>query len=182
MIDRTSSPMAVSTEAFCYCPHAAFEFFRRARFALIGVILITISVSGCIEISFEGRGPIATLEAGEGKKIFIFAESEWEVSRGILYEVRTLEGVQVKRTLFMFAWPDDVNRLGFKLVRADGSDLVGVVENRDPKKLLIIHDFQTGESWCAHRGFKDPAFRALGERLLKRLTEEIQDEGYRLGD
>lgn len=113
---------------------------------------------------------LAHLSAGHNRVIDVRAAVNWEVSRGFYYEVRDAGRVITPKTFFEY--DDGSAKHSYSLVFAERQELVGVVENG---VLVIIQDFQSGESWPRLRDdevFSDPAVKAKWMNVFKRLKAE----------
>jgi len=147
---------------------------RPLRMLLTGTLLC---MCGCTSVQCDPTGyrPLADLDIGRGLRLRIRAESEWEVSRGLTYEIwkggrRTLEP-----RLFRFVSPDSLQRV-FAPVSGPEGTVVGIVDASRPKDLLILYAHDTGDTW----GYQDSA--AAGRVLYERFVRDVGDPSYVLAD
>ena len=133
----------------------------------------------CVVCSSCNDAHVAHLSVGRGRAIDIWAEASWEINRGIYYQARDGDRVITRKTFFDA--DDGGTRHTYTLVSAERQELVGIVENGE---LVIIQDFQTGESWPRLRDDEvsyDPAVQAKWRATFKRLKAEnaaLRASGY----
>jgi hypothetical protein len=127
----------------------------------------------CVLCSSCGDPHVAHLLIGRGRAINIWAEASWEINRGIYYEVRDGDRVVTRKTFFEA--DDGKARHTYTVVFAERHQLVGVVEDG---RLIIIQDFQAGESWPRLRDDEisySPDVVAKWRAVFKRLRAENAD-------
>jgi hypothetical protein len=68
--------------------------------------------------------------------------------------------------------PNDVKRLHLRLVSNKDRSVVGVVDEKHPELIWLLHNFSTGETWprCQSGGFDRCEQR--GQALLKDLQKD----------
>jgi len=146
----------------------------RSPMSVCLVFVVGLSLGGCAESKPE---LIAELDAGEGRMIRLYADGAppWDApTREFLYDANRGTEIQVSQRRIMFSSPD-LRESDFLFIKAEGGNLVGVVEKERPKDMLILHEFSTGESWCSWEG---PT--VTGENLLRRLIQDTGDGSYTL--
>jgi hypothetical protein len=118
--------------------------------------------------------PISEVVVGKGRTIEITAESCWEISRSVYYEVKENGNVVTPRCVITFDSGNDEHR--YAVLSAKGGSLVGVVDTtRTPHELVILHDFRSGESWPRLRDYEvsyDEAVRKKWRNLFDQLKSE----------
>ena len=129
---------------------------------------------------FETRDvKLCTLEAGvHDVYIDIYTPSFNEVSQSLMYQVRT--GKTVESPI----WQMTVVEMGrkidcedFALLTAKNGKLVAVVFSAEPKSILAMYDFSTGETWPRPAYSEDfTSTRGRGEKLLEHLKQATGDE------
>lgn len=141
------------------------------------VLLLLILVS----CSTSGQYEIVTFDVGQHRSIQILASEYLEVTRSFYYQVKVDEKVVVP--LFRMCGGIDSDHLRFKILVAQGGDLVGIFEKRYPQEILAIHNFKTNASWPAllSYGSTDEYYK-FGEALLKELQAEHRDLELRLDE
>ncbi len=124
---------------------------------------------------------LCELRVGEKRRILIRAASYAEVNQNLFYEVRIGDRTVVPGCWFT-AWHRDTTEgddPAFRVVSAEGGELVGVVEINTPEEILILHDFSTGYSWPASiSGEHWKTASAHARRLLERLKGETPASHY----
>ena len=118
--------------------------------------------------------PISELVVGNGRTIEITAQSCWEISRSVYYEVK--ENGNVVTPLCAMTFDSGSDRHRYAMLSARGGSLVGVVDtSQTPHELVILHDFGSGESWPRLRDFEvsyDDAVRKKWRGLFDQLKSE----------
>ena len=91
---------------------------------------------------FEDTYHIDTIHLSNGNKIEIRAEACWEISQSIEYR---LPGSSL--TYRFGGTNESPNKLKFRALEAENSNLVAIVESTNPDVVLILHDFKSENSW-----------------------------------
>jgi len=145
--------------------------------SVASVLLLLILVS----CSASGEYEIVTFDVGQHRSIQILASEYLEVTRSFYYQVKVDEKVVVP--LVRMCSGIDSSHLRFKILVAQGGDLVGIFEKRYPQEILAIHNFRTNASWPAllSYGSTDEYYK-FGEALLKELQAEHRDVELRLDE
>ena len=99
------------------------------------------------------------------------------------YEVHA--GEQVRVPMAYFGGTEigkSITRDSFTVLGKEESDLVGVAFAWDPKSILILHNFSTGETW-PKAGYTEhfSSTHDRGKRLLDRLRQESEMPDLQLG-
>lgn len=116
--------------------------------------------------------PVTQLDAGDGRSISIMAKRYYEQDQPVYYQVDVGKETVVPRTYMSSIDPDDVKHLHLRLVSNKDRSVIGVVEDRLPQKVWLLHNFSTGETWprCQSGGMEQCERR--GEALLKVLQTD----------
>jgi hypothetical protein len=158
------------------CP--VLETMRKNFLAVVltlGAAALSLGVSGCSKYY-----RVAELDAGGGRSVSILAERDYDNTQPVYYEVRAEGRVVVPRTYISSIEPDDTKRLRLKLVWNKAGSVCGVVDERLPQKLWVLHNFKTGETWprCESGGLE--RCEQGGEALLHELQKDYPEVGYTL--
>lgn len=89
---------------------------------------------------------VKRLPVGDNRSIIILTDKDYEISRGIYYQVKIGEETVVS-TCRICGAAKDPDSLTFKIVSASGGNLIAVYEETNPERILLIHDFNSGTSW-----------------------------------
>jgi hypothetical protein len=87
---------------------------------------------------------VHTLRLPGGRKMIISAESWWEYSQCMYFQVRDDTGTSGHQ--FFGSTGDNPRTLDFAAVVADGGNIVGVVEKYRPDVLLIVLDLESSRT------------------------------------
>jgi hypothetical protein len=114
---------------------------------------------------------VSELDAGESRSIVISAERYYEDGQPIYYQVDVGKHSVVQRTYLSSIDPKDVKSLQLKLVSNKDRSLIGVVDEKLPQKIWLLHNFSTGETWprCESDSFGQCEQR--GQTLLRQLQK-----------
>ncbi len=151
--------------------------------AFNGTALITffaLILAAGTACQWGGMYVVKSLPAGAGRSIVILTHDDYEISRGIYYQVNIGEETVVS-TCWICGAAKDPNSLNYKIISALDGDLVGVYEETNPERILVLHEFSTGRSWP--RGGPEEWTRDTnnrGETLLEQLQQEYPDSNFRL--
>jgi hypothetical protein len=150
------------------------------RTALISIFALTLAAGTACR--WGGMYVVKNLPAGAGRSIVILTHDDYEISRGIYYQVKIGEEMVVS-TCWICTAAKDPNSLNYKIVSALDGNLVAVYEETNPEKILALHDFSTGRSWpqCAPDEWTRDA-NNRGETLLEQLQQEYPNSNFRLND
>jgi len=129
---------------------------------------------------FPTFNKIQTFQGPGLGEIHIHAEAHWEDPRELRYTV-TRDGEQVvPQTTFLWVYSEmSEGGHSFSLICSGGGRYVGVVEDRRPNIVLILHDFVTQESWpfkAARESRGEPSDRR--GRLLGMLQADHPGRTY----
>lgn len=93
---------------------------------------------------------IKTFDCGHKKSIVFSTDCSWEGARPFYYHV-SAEGQDVIPRTSIYQgtehWPYDLHDLTYTLVTSNESHIVAVISEELPYTPLVIHDFETGDSW-----------------------------------
>ena len=96
----------------------------------------------------DGEDVIETIDCGSGREIIITAARSWEISQPIYYLVRVDGRTVVPTYCIAGNRPgNDPRSLHFVTSTNKTGNLVGVAYTDSPSDYLIIHDFNTGNSF-----------------------------------
>jgi hypothetical protein len=150
------------------------------RLVMLTTILAALLGLGWWIYENSGEQHVVTLDCGAGRRIVITASSSWECARPVHYRV-VVDGKTVVPTHFIDCCDgnaEPLEILKFRLVQAEEGNLVGVIEESvsGEIRLVILHDFDKGESWpglpCVQSKLQDYFGRLQRENPgLKRPSE-----------
>lgn len=128
---------------------------------------------------------VCTLDAGiYGAGIDIYTPGFNEGSKVLLYRVRT-GGRRIESPMHTMCVVDVDREFGqedFAVLQAKGGKLVAVVLRRNPKRVLAMYDFSTGQSWPRSPYAAEESWvRSQGEQLLAILKKETGNDSLSLG-
>ena len=154
-------------------------FRRRAfkRTALIPLVLILVAGTAC---EWGGMYEVKSLPAGGDRAIVIMTDDDYEVSRGIYYQIRVGQETVVYTSRICSA-AKDPGSLNYKILSASGGNLVALYEETNPERILALHDFSKGRSWP--QGAPDEwtdDINSRGAELLKQLQQEFPNSSFKL--
>lgn len=155
---------------------------RRAfkRTALIHFFASTLAAGTACQSG--GMYVVKSLPVGADRSIVILTHDDYEVSRGIYYQVKIGEETVVS-TCRICGAAKDPNSLNYKIVSASGGDLIAVYEDTNPDRILALPDFRKGISWprgAPHEWSQEINNR--GEKLLQQLQQEYPNSNFRLNN
>jgi hypothetical protein len=120
----------------------------RGLLVVVAVISIYVAIGGWGRREWIPRPQRwITLDCGEGREIVIWLDFRSEDAPSLYYEVIVNDKVVTKMCFcFVVSSPSNTD---LHLLSAENGNLVGVVEGTPPdcSKVVILHDFSTGESW-----------------------------------
>ena len=150
-------------------------FKSRGSIALLALTLLALSAC-----HWEPQYVVKRLPVGENRSIIILAETAAEISTAIYYQVKVGEEIVVSLCVICYA-AKDVDSLNFKILSASGGNLIAAYEETDPERILLIHDFSSGESWPRGADWEsNPQKKSRGVRLLERLQREHLNSNLKL--
>jgi hypothetical protein len=119
---------------------------------------------------------VATFDCGDGRMIFITAATCWAHSQPVYYTV-VVNGKTVTPKWDFTDAHGDAKKARFEIVKAENSNLVGLVEVSDSgdRELVLVHDFATGESWPRLRDNEaknEPSVQRKWQDYFDRLQRE----------
>lgn len=121
----------------------------------------------------DTRDIIAELDVGPQRSVIITAGNCWEISRPIYYKVREA-GRVIRPTTYIHG--DRNDSYAYAVVFAEGGTLVGVMETTlTSPELVIMQDFESGESWPRLRDDEVSYYEPVREKwrgIFERLRHE----------
>ncbi|HEY9610200.1 hypothetical protein [Allocoleopsis sp.] len=162
------------------------KFFLRTlikTITLVSVVFLTITT---VDYYFSGNYemyPVAVFDLGQKRSVFVLTEIiPTAPVQSYYYRVRIASQIIVQNSHINYGsiWikrPDLIHgRPTFTLVTANKNDLVALVEKSEPRIVLALHDFTSGESW-PRSGNSQKA-----KLLLKKLAEFNPGSEYVLAE
>lgn len=153
-----------------------------AIFLLIVVFLKNKVIDYYFSSNYE-MYPVAVFDVGKQRSLFVLTEVLPEAPvQSYYYRVRIGDRIVVQSHYIHYGslWskrPDLIHkRPNFVLVTAQNGNLVGLIEKSEPRVVLVVHDFTSGESWPK----SDSSQQA--KLLLKKLAESNPGTEYILGE
>lgn len=120
-----------------------------------------------------------TLAVGEERQIHITTREVQPLMTprlALYYKVEPMS-----KAAFFGSLPSGATPPRFVAHRAEASSVVGIAAAGDPEALLILHDFQTGQSWPRKADTDGQAqLDARGRRLLERFEAHDPGAGFHL--
>ena len=136
------------------------------------LILMVSMCTGC------GRfKKIAQESLGSNRELILYADRDWEVSRGYLYEVVDNRRVVVPMTVMYFDDPSKTDP-GFRVISS--KDIAVVVTAERPSVAVVAHDFRSGLSY-PRLTMESASEEDLGRRkdeILKSVHSRLGDDKY----
>lgn len=154
---------------------------RRWKLNFKGTLLL-MPVIGLIGLlhGCDSQKHLAEYRLARQHRLVLSAETSWEVSQPLLYEVYEDNKIVVPATDFYYRNPDKPMPK-FQLI--SGKSVFGIVDAASPKKLLIMHDVSSEKTW-PRRGdnetFVESALRC--KELLAVINAEAKDGPYEAGE
>ena len=119
---------------------------------LIALLILLCVTCSCYErVRRDGRAyAVQTrIDAGQGRSITILTIDEFLEESAWYYEINADGKVAVPMTFLYNCCYD--SRAGFTTLYTSDRNIVGLVWDRRPDVLLMLHDFTTGENCPRHR-------------------------------
>ncbi|MFW6032175.1 MAG: hypothetical protein ACOCTI_02220 [Phycisphaeraceae bacterium] len=141
------------------------------------LLVVTTGVWLVILLARPGRelSPITELNAGPGRTIAITAQPVLRGQIGLYYQPRT--NGKAKPPPAFFGSVPPTQPPPELTVRGEGP-VVGLVLADRPDDLLVLHDFETSESWPAHAPADSAeVLQARGRTLLERFQSQAGAAG-----
>lgn len=138
---------------------------RHLHKPLLLVLTVALATYGC-----SRKYEVAELDAGEGRKVLILAQRYPEDLQPYFYRVE-VNGQEIVPDTYISS-EDPKSKFVLKLVSNKDGSLIGVVEERVPQKIWLLHNFATGETWprCDSGGIE--ACEQRGDKLLNELQKD----------
>lgn len=110
---------------------------------------------------------LARVDVGNNRSVVFYADTCWEVNRGIYYEAQENGQAVIPRTGLGFHSPVNYS---FKAVSAEDESLVAVYTPLAPDydAILVMIDFRTRETW--HNG-ENSQNKEKGLQMFRRLEQ-----------
>lgn len=115
------------------------------RFSMLRWVLLAATVlalTGCSKYH-----NVAKLDAGGGRSIIVFADRYFENQQAIYYRTEVHGQVVIPDSYISSIDPDVVAKSHLRLVANKAGSIVGVVDEKVPQKIWLLHNFATGETW-----------------------------------
>lgn len=145
---------------------------------VILVALVIYNIEPIISYLCSRRETIAELDVQSQRAVIITADSCWEVSRPIYYEVREAGRVVTPTTFIGGDSGNDPH--DYEVIYAESGALVGVIETSAPlPELVIMQDFKSGESWPRLRE-NELSYAEPVQRKWKDIFERLRRENPQL--
>jgi len=139
---------------------------------LVSVVFLTITT---VDYYFSGnyeKYPVAVFDVGKKRSLFVLKEIiPTAPVQSYYYRVRIASQIVVPSIHINYGslWskrPDLIDgHPNFTLVTAHNNDLIALVEKSEPRIVLALHDFNSGESWPKSNNSQK------AKLLLKKLAE-----------
>ncbi len=160
-------------------------------------LLVIVAVIPLMIRMGVGRKPdpveLAALNVGPRRVIRITVEPNIQQTLSLHYHV-IVDGRTVVEHAFFGTLPRTSPPPTFLTYTDEEGDLVGVAQASVPKRIIILHDFTTGESWPMRKVTYKPTdtekrypyyeeaepILARGRALFERLQQAHSDEGLEL--
>ncbi len=115
---------------------------------------------------------IKSFDCGQHRKIVLSTDSFWEGVPFLYYQIYIGEHIIVPRISFELPpekswWVGEYSELTYRLILSDDGQTAAVVLEEWPHTPIIIHDFETNESWP----LREASYRQLHKRLEKSHPE-----------
>lgn len=135
------------------------------------VILLSLGAMVLLQTGCSKQYRVKKLDCGMNRFIIIDADRFHENIQPIYYRVEVDGKIVVPETFISSIEPDSVSSLRPKIVANRSGTIVGVVEERHPAQVWILHNFATGESSpnCGPSGSSERC-----EQISKALIRELQ--------
>jgi hypothetical protein len=116
---------------------------------MIFVLLAVIALPIMMRLGLGEKPEPVTLDeidAGTGRTIRVTIQPNSQGSLSLRYHVQ-VDGKPVVERAFFGTLPRTATPPGFVTYFAQDGDLVGIAQASVPNRVIILHDFATGESW-----------------------------------
>lgn len=150
----------------------AFRSFVAFRLILAAMVLVS-GTAAC-----SRHQVIAKFDAGEGRSISIFAKRWYEDNQPILYQVEVEGRTVVPPTYISSEDPEDVKRFRLRLVSNKARTVYGVVDEKLPQKIFILHNFATGATWPRWEGGPYEQAEQKAEENLRELQKDHPEVAF----
>ncbi|MEX0745995.1 MAG: hypothetical protein WD118_10385 [Phycisphaeraceae bacterium] len=148
-------------------------------FILVLITVVSFTTRGC-----ERQGPelaeLRAIDVGGERVVLIKGRLLRDFRQAYYYQVQEA-GEPVRDPAFFGTMPAGSDVLSFAWHAAEDGELVGLATGTDPREILVLHDFATGESWPAHDGQEmvEP-LQQRGRSMLRRLAADHPDKAFTL--
>src|SRR5437016_5353619 len=109
---------------------------------ILGLIVFFANLTAC-----SRQSDVVKLDAGQGRAVVISTDTYYENRQPIYYEVLAAGRVVVPRTYISSEEPEFVNNLRLRVIANKDHSIIGVVEEKLPQKVWLLHNFSSGETW-----------------------------------
>lgn len=136
-------------------------------------LALSLTSASCSVFS-DRYSVVKTLDAGGGRSIVMLVDNKPDSVQTLYYRVEADGKIILPQSFFMSEWGGiETDQLRFKTLSGKGGKLIGVVEEAQPAKILILHDFDSGGSWP---GGCDTEKRTECRQKARTLLAELQKE------
>ena len=134
---------------------------------LVAIVILALNTLACGK-NYE----VARLNVGEGRSIIISAKRFPDDTQPIYYQVAVNGRAVISPTYISSEEPVDVKHFHLRIVKNNDGSIAGVIEEKLPQKILVLHNFATGQTWprCEVGGPESC------ERTGKMLVDELQKD------
>jgi hypothetical protein len=133
----------------------------------LGLVVLFPNLTAC-----SRHYDVVKVDAGQGRSLVISTDSYYENEQPIYYEVVAAGRVVVPRTYISSEEPEYIANLRLRLVTNKDRSLIGVVEERLPQKVWLLHNFSTGETWPRCQSGTMEQCEQRGEALRRVLQKD----------
>lgn len=132
---------------FCLIYISPLQLKMRRAINIAVSILVTIPMILLAVTALDSEQYVITeLPLKNGYDCHIYADSSWEVSRLLYYEIRKSDEIIIPLT--RYGSDRGREKYKFRAVYAENDTIIGIIEtDRDSQELIAIYDAQTNESW-----------------------------------
>ena len=152
---------------------------KTIRFKLLHLILLGLLLP-LFATSCADKEVLKSFRLKNGQTLNIYADMWLDKGRCVYYLIK-----KGKQEIVPISVIDSIGPNGkykFTLYQSNDGNLIAVSTEEYPTELIIIHDFETGESW-PYIGFSEDSDSAYkrGEKLLNKFSKELLQQSFKLG-
>ena len=113
-----------------------------------------------------------TLDAGNGRKIRIFANKDFDVSRSYYCKIYNKNIVEVPKSFLGGFGPRE--KPEFLMYKSADQTIIGIYKKGQPNKIIMLHDFSTKENYPhGPDSYDGPESSKLRNKLLLKLQKDF---------